>query len=134
MPVEPLFPFGYGLSYTTFAYSNMKVLTKEVTDGEPVRIEVDVENTGGRVGVETVQLYINDLYSSVTTPVRELKAFQRVVLEPGESKTVQLEIPFAQLALVNAALETVVEPGTFEVMVGSSSRDKDLLKDTFEVK
>ena len=107
---------------------------QKVTDGEPVRVEVDVENTGERAGVEIVQLYINDLYSSVTTPVKEQKAFQRVLLEPGERKTVQLEIPFAQLALVDADLETVVEPGTFEVMVGSSSRDKDLLKDTFEVK
>ena len=133
MPVEPLFSFGYGLSYTTFAYSNLKILNQEVTDGEPVRVEVDVENTGQRAGVEIVQLYINDLYSSVTTPVKELKAFQRVSLEPGERKTVQLEIPFAQLALVDADMETVVEPGTFEVMVGGSSRDKDLLKDTFEV-
>ena len=133
MPVEPLFPFGYGLGYTTFAYSNLQVLTKEVADGEPARVQVDVENTGKREGVETVQLYINDVYSSVTTPVKELKAFQQVMLEPGEKKTVQLEVPFAQLALVNADLETVIEPGTFEVMVGGSSRDKDLLKDTFEV-
>jgi beta-glucosidase len=134
MPVEPLFPFGYGLSYTTFSYSNLKVLTQKITDGEPVRVEVDVANTGERAGVEIVQLYINDLYSSLTTPVKELKAFRRVVLEPGERKTVQFEVPFAQLALVNAGLETVVEPGTFEVLVGSSSRDRDLLKDTLEVK
>jgi beta-glucosidase len=133
MPVEPLYPFGYGLSYTTFAYSNLEVLTDKIASGRPVRIEVDVENTGKRAGVEIVQLYINDVYSSVTTPVKELKAFRRVELAPGERQTVQFEIPYVQLALVNADLETVVEPGTFEVMVGSSSRDKDLLKNTFEV-
>ena len=96
-------------------------------------VEVDVENTGKRAGIEIVQLYINDLYSSVTTPAKELKAFQRVELEPGEKRTVWLKVPYKQLALVNADLETVVEPGTFEVMVGGSSRDVDLLKGTFEV-
>jgi beta-glucosidase len=133
MPVEPLYSFGYGLSYTTFAYSNLKVLTDKIAAGQPVRVEVDVENTGERAGVEIVQLYVNDVYSSVTTPVKELEAFRRVELAPGERQTVQFEVPYMRLALVNADLETVVEPGTFEVMVGSSSRDKDLLKDTFEV-
>ncbi len=133
MPQEPLFAFGYGLSYTTFVYSNLKVLAKELAEGEPVRVEVDVESTGERASVEIVQLYIDDLYSSVTTPAKELKAFQRIELEPGEKRTVRLEVPYEQLALVNADRETVVEPGTFEVMVGSSSRDEGLLKDTFEV-
>ena len=81
-----------------------------------------------------VQLYINDLYSSVTTPVKELKAFQRVELQPGEQQTVSLEVPYLQLALVNQDLETVIEPGEFEVLVGNSSQDKDLLKARFEVK
>jgi len=134
MPKKPLFAFGYGLSYTSFATANLKLHTKELAAGETLRVEVDVENTGGREGTEIVQLYINDVYSSVTTPVRELKAFQRVGLKPGEKKTVRLEVPYERLALVNRNLETVVEPGEFEVMVGGSSRDEDLLKDTFEVK
>jgi beta-glucosidase len=134
MPTQPLFAFGYGLSYTSFAYSNLKVHTKTLAAGETVRVAVDVENTGEREGTEVVQLYVNDVYSSVTTPVKELKAFQRVDLEPGEKKTVSLEIPYGRLALVNRNLEAVVEPGEFEVMVGSSSRGEDLLKDTFEVR
>jgi len=133
MPVEPLFAFGYGLGYTCFAISNLKLRQGELAAGETLRVEVDVQNTGEREGVETVQLYVNDAYSSVTTPVKELKAFRRVSLRPGEKKTVQLEVPYERLALVNADLESVVEPGDFEVMVGSSSRDKDLLKTTFTV-
>ncbi|MGD1993436.1 MAG: glycoside hydrolase family 3 N-terminal domain-containing protein [Anaerolineae bacterium] len=133
MPREPLFPFGYGLSYTRFAYSNLRLSAGTLAEGETLQVRVDVENTGDRAGVEIVQLYVNDLFSSVTTPVKELKGFTRVELAPGERKTVDLEVHYNQLALVNAALETVVEPGTFEVMVGSSSRDEDLLKDRFEV-
>jgi beta-glucosidase len=134
MPAEPLFVFGYGLSYTRFAYSNLRVHTREVAAGETVRVEVDVENTGEREGAEIVQLYVNDVYSSVTTPVKELKAFRRVDLEPGEKKAVVLEVPYERLALVNGNLETVVEPGEFEVMVGASSRDGDLLRGTFVVR
>jgi beta-glucosidase len=134
MPKEPLFAFGYGLSYTSFAYSGLKLHKKELGAGESVRVEVDVENTGERAGTEIVQLYINDVYSSVTTPAKELKAFQRVNLSPGEKKTVLLEVPYERLALVNRDLETVVEPGEFQVMVGGSSRAQDLIKDTFSVK
>jgi len=134
MPKDPLFAFGYGLSYTRFAISNLRIHTRELAAGETLRVEVDVENTGERAGTEVVQLYVNDVYSSVTTPVKELKGFQRVDLKPGEKKTVRLEVPYEQLALVNQDLETVVEPGEFEVMVGSSSRDQDLLKGTFVVR
>jgi beta-glucosidase len=134
VPPEPLFAFGYGLSYTSFAYANLQLSTQELAAGETLRVEVDVENTGERAGTEIVQLYVNDVYSSVTTPLKELKGFQRVDLQPGEKKTVQLEVPCRRLALVNQHLETVVEPGEFEVMVGGSSRDQDLLKDRFEVK
>jgi beta-glucosidase len=133
MPREPLYAFGYGLSYTTFAYSNLRLRSNELSPGEAVHVEVDVENTGTRVGTEIVQLYVNDVYSSVTTPIKELKAFQRIELAPGEVKTVSLEVPYERLALVNRELETVVEPGEFDVMVGSSSRDVDLLKATFVV-
>jgi beta-glucosidase len=133
VPKAPLFAFGYGLSYTTLACTNLKLDTKELAAGETLRVEVDVENTGEREGAEIVQLYVNDVYSSVTTPVKELKAFRRVALKPGEKKTVCLKVPYERLALVNQAMETVVEPGKFEVMVGSSSRDCDLLKDMFDV-
>ena len=133
MPKEPLFSFGYGLSYTSFAYSNLRLSVEELAEGETLRVEVDVENTGKRKGTEVVQLYVNDVYSSVTTPVKELKGFRRVELKPGEKKTVPLEVPYECLALVNRELETVVEPGEFEVMVGGSSRDQDLLKDKFKV-
>jgi beta-glucosidase len=133
MPVEPLYPFGYGLSYTTYAYSNLSLQSTTLTTEETLKVSVDVHNTGSCAGMEIVQLYINDVYSSVTTPLKELKAFARVELNPGETKTVNLEVPFEQLALVNAALETVVEPGKFEVMVGPSSKNDVLLKDSFVV-
>ena len=133
MPREPLFAFGYGLSYTTFAYANLRVNRATLPPHGTLEASVEVTNTGDRAGVEIVQLYVNDVYSSVTTPVKELKAFARVALEPGQTKTVQLEIPCQRLALIDRHLTAVVEPGTFEVMVGSSSRDRDLLKTTIEI-
>jgi beta-glucosidase len=133
MPVEPLYAFGYGLSYTTFVYSNLVLAADRLVAGEPLTATIDVQNTGQRAGTEIVQLYVNDLYSSVTTPEKELKAFARVELAPGETRTVELDVAYERLALVNQELETVVEPGEFEVMVGSSSRDCDLLKARFEV-
>jgi beta-glucosidase len=133
MPQEPLFAFGYGLSYTRYAYANLRLSTETLRPGETITVEVDVENVGGQAGTEIVQLYINDLFSSVTTPAKELKGFARVDLAPGETKTVRLEVAYEQLALVNQELETVVEPGTFEAMVGGSSRDEDLLRACFVV-
>ena len=133
MPAEPLYPFGYGLSYTSYQYSNLEVITPQLKPGEPLVVDVSVTNIGNWAGTEVVQLYINDLFSSVTTPIKELKAFQRVVLDPGETKTIHLEVSFDELALVNKDLVFVVEPGAFDVMVGGSSRDQDLLKDSFEV-
>ncbi len=133
MPMEPLFAFGYGLTYTTFGYADLKVLTPQLHEGEDLRVQATVTNTGQRAGNEVVQLYVNDKYSSVTTPVKELKAFARIELQPGESKEVTLDVPYESLALVNRHCETVVETGEFEVMVGGSSRDADLLKGLFEV-
>ncbi|MBS3783089.1 MAG: glycoside hydrolase family 3 C-terminal domain-containing protein [Anaerolineae bacterium] len=133
LPGGPLFPFGYGLSYTRFAYDNLELASHALTEGETLHVAVDVENVGDRAGVEIVQLYVNDRFSSVTTPLKELKGFARVELAPGERRTVELELRYEQLALVNAELETVVEAGTFEVMVGGSSRDEDLLSDSFDV-
>lgn len=129
---EPLFPFGYGLSYTKFKYSNLRITPEKVgLDGE-VRISVDVQNVGDRKGDEVIQFYINDIVSSVTTPVKELKGFKRIKLQPGEKKTVELMLTSDQLSLIDRDMERVVEPGKFEVMVGSSSEDIRL-RSSFEV-
>jgi len=133
LSARPLFAFGYGLTYTSFAYSNLRLSTAKLKPGQTLEASVDVTNTGRRAGVEVVQLYVNDIYSSVTTPVKELKAFARVELEPGATQTVRLRVPYERLALVNADLEEVVEPGEFEVLVGPSSRDEDLLRAKFVV-
>lgn len=133
MPADPLFAFGFGLSYTTYEYQGLQVLTPILTPGDTLVVKVDVVNSGDWAGTEIVQLYINDVFSSVTTPIKELKAFKRVTLDPGEARTLRLMVPFEDLSLVNQSLETVVEPGKFEVMVGASSRDQNLLKGSFHV-
>lgn len=130
---EPLFPFGYGLSYTKYEYSNLRVSSGKLMASDNLTISVDVKNIGNYSGKEIVQLYINDLYSSVTTPIKELKGFKHVYLKPGEEKTVEISLPISSLSLVNANCKPVVEPGEFEIMVGGSSRDKDLLKAIIEV-
>lgn len=131
--VEPLFAFGEGLSYTRFAYSDLRVLTPELRSGEEVVVQVDVANVGPAAGTETVQLYIRDLVASVTTAAKNLRAFAKLSLSPGERRTVRLTVPFADLAIVTPELERVVEPGDFAVMVGPSSRDADLLRAVFRV-
>ncbi len=133
MTVEPLFSFGYGLSYTSFEYSNLRVKNNRVKQDDIINVYVDIENTGSRAGIEIIQAYVNDLYSSVTTPVKELKGFSRLNLKPGEKRTVEIEIPVRSLSLVNRELEEMVEPGEFELMVGRSSRDEDLLTTKFSV-
>jgi beta-glucosidase len=133
MPATPLWEFGYGLSYTKFEYSNLKVdPVKTGTYGE-VTISVDVRNTGDRKGSEVVQLYIRDLIASVTVPVKELKGFSKIMLEPGEQKTVGFKLNHDDLSFYNKSMELVVEPGKFSVMVGSSSEDIRL-KGEFELK
>jgi beta-glucosidase len=131
MPGTPLYEFGYGLSYTTFEYTNLQIRSKEI--GGKVEISLDVKNTGGRKGDEVVQLYINDIISSTSKPVKELKGYEKVALEPGEKKTVQLKLLPEDLSLFDRDMNFIVEPGTFEVMVGSSSKDIRL-KGEFEVK
>lgn len=123
MPASPLWEFGFGLSYTKFEYSNLQIDPREIGTYGEVRISVDVENSGGRKGNEVVQLYIRDLIASVTVPVKELKGFKKIMLEPGEQKTVEFRLNHDDLTLYNKSMELVVEPGTFEVMVGSSSED-----------
>ena len=132
MPGSPLFPFGHGLSYTQFEYSNLKVSPAQIGPWGEVQVSVDVLNTGQRQGAEIVQLYVNDLVSSVTRPVRELKGFERIVLLAGEKRTVQFKLGREELSFLDRNLEPVVEPGTFRVMVGSSC-DDILLATSFEV-
>jgi beta-glucosidase len=118
---EPLFPFGFGLSYTTFSYSNLKVSPEKITPDGQATVSVTIKNTGNRAGDEIVQLYIRDLVSSVTRPVMELKDFKRISLAPGESKTVSFTITPDKLSFLDLNMQRVVEPGVFEIMVGASS-------------
>src|SRR5262249_3977574 len=118
---EPLFPFGFGLSYTTFSYSNLKVSPEKIVPDGQARVSVKVANTGTRAGDEIVQLYIRDLVGSVTRPVMELKDFKRVTLAPGESKTIEFVITPDKLSFLDLNMNRIVEPGAFDVMVGTSS-------------
>jgi len=118
-PPTPLFSFGHGLSYTTFAYSDLVILPERISPYGSARVSVTVSNTGDRAGKEVAQLYINDLYSSVTTPVKSLRRFEKIALEPGESKTVTFNIGPDDLELFNDEMQWTVEPGEFEIMVGN---------------
>jgi beta-glucosidase len=126
--VSPLFAFGFGLSYTSFEFKNVRLKRKKIPRADSTQVLVDVTNTGSRAGTETVQLYIRDLVSSVTRPIKELKGFQKIELQPGEAKTVTLDITPESLAFYDIHMKYVVEPGEFEIMVGNSSRDGDLQK------
>ena len=126
--VSPLYAFGYGLSYTTFSISNVRLANKSIKRNGSTRVLAEVKNTGKRAGSEVVQMYIRDLVSSVTRPVKELKGFQKVFLKPGETKSVEIEISHESLAFYDINMKYVVEPGEFEIMVGNSSRDSDLQK------
>lgn len=132
MPGTPLYEFGYGLSYTTFEYSNLQ-MPKEINSGGEVEISVEVKNAGERKGDEVAQLYIHDRISSTSKPIKELKGYERITLEPGETKTVNLKLTPEDLSLFNRDMNFVVEPGTFEVMIGSSSQDIRIKRE-FEVK
>ena len=126
--VSPLYAFGYGLSYTTFAFGNLRLAKKRINRDGATRVLVDVTNTGTREGTEVVQMYIRDLVSSVTRPLKELKGFVKVSLQSGETKTVRLDITPESLAFYDIDMKYVVEPGDFEIMIGNSSRDCDLQK------
>lgn len=130
---QPVWNFGHGLSYTTFEYSDLEVDNKEPKDTDTVTVKVKVTNTGDREGKETVQLYVRDVVSSVSTPVQQLKGFKKISLKPGESKVVEIALPMKELALWNTRMEEVVEPGDFELQVGSAS-DDIRLKDVITVK
>jgi beta-glucosidase len=121
--IAPLFPFGFGLSYTTFAYSNLRLSASQIATNGRTRVMVDVRNTGSRAGDEVVQLYIRDEVSSATRPVKELRGFQRVSLAPGETRTVSFDVGPEHLSYHGADMRRVVEPGTFQLMVGGNSAD-----------
>jgi beta-glucosidase len=132
-PLTPLWEFGHGLSYTEFEYSNLSISPDVIDPQSNVNIHLDVKNTGDLAGKEVVQLYIDDVISSVVTPIIELKGFEKIALEPGEKKSVSFQLTPYDLSLLNMAMERVVEPGAFDVMIGSSSEDIRL-KGSFEVK
>ena len=133
-PSTPLYPFGYGLSYTTYDYSDLKLSASEIAKDGTVDATVKLTNTGDREGTEIVQLYIRDRFSSATRPVKELKDFARITLKPGESKEVTFKITPDKLAFYDKKMQYGVEPGEFIVMVGPSSADDVLLKESFVVK
>jgi beta-glucosidase len=120
---QPLFPFGYGLSYTTFEYSSLAIEPAEIPPTGRATIKARVKNTGTRAGDEVVQLYFRDLLASVARPVMQLAGFQRVSLKPGEEKEVTFDLSRDQLQMLDRDMKWVVEPGTFRVLVGASSKD-----------
>jgi beta-glucosidase len=132
--ISPLYAFGYGLSYTDFAFGQPRLGKQTIRRSERTRVSVNVTNTGSRKGDEVVQMYIRDLISSVTRPIKELKGFRRITLEPGETRSVTMEITPELLAFYDLEMNYVVEPGDFEIMVGNSSRDRDLQKVILTVK
>jgi len=128
IPSEPLWAFGEGYSYTDYEYSNLKIGQSTAKDGDTILVTVDVRNAGEMDGDEIVQLYIRDDYSSATRPVKELKDYKRIHLKKGETKNVAFYLPVSKLAFYDLNMDYVVEPGTFTIMTGASSKDIDLLK------
>jgi beta-glucosidase len=129
----PLYPFGYGLSYTQFRLSNMQISAKTIRPDGRLNVSVEVQNRGQRAGDEVVQLYIRDVAASVTRPVKELKGFQRITLRAGETRRIEFTLTPELLGFYNREMQFVVEPGEFQVMAGTSSADEHELQTTFEV-
>jgi len=133
MKASPLWEFGYGLSYTRFEYSDLRIEPRQIPADGTVRVNLRVKNTGARSGDEVVQLYLNDVLSSVSRPVKELRGFRRISLAPTEQKELQFTQDSGTLSLLDQNMRRVVEPGVFEVVIGTSSADIRL-KDSFEVR
>lgn len=129
----PLFPFGFGLSYTTFSYSVPKLENPSITTDGSTKVTVEVTNTGEREGDEVVQMYVRDDFASVGRYLKMLKGFERITLKPGETKKVSFKLGFDELNVLNQEMKKVVEPGTFTISVGSSSLEKDLNKVSLRV-
>jgi beta-glucosidase len=121
VPNTPLYPFGYGQSYTTFAFRDLRLRSAQLGPADTLVVSVTVANTGTRGGTEVVQLYVRDDVGSVTRPLRELKGFRRVGLEAGAADTVELRVPVRELGVWGPAMKFVVEPGTFRVFVGPNA-------------
>ena len=132
LPVSPLYPFGYGLSYTTFAYSDLRLSAPSIGPDGSLTVSAAVTNTGPREGTEVAQLYVHDEVASITRPVRALAGFQRVTLRPGEAKRVEFVLTARQLGFYNEAMRFTVEPGRFRVVVGPSSAEG--IEGAFEVR
>ena len=131
---QPLYPFGFGLSYTTFEYSNLRTSADSVNAAGEIVVSVDVKNTGSRAGDEVAQMYVKHLDSAVERPIKELRGFQRIALEPNETRTVRMPLKGTELTYWDAGKQTfVVEPGRLSIIVGASSADVRLEK-TIEVK
>ncbi len=125
VPWTPLYPFGHGLSYTTFVYSAPRLSATRIAAADSITVQVDVRNAGARSGDEVVQMYVRDDVASVTRPLRELRGFERITLEPGQSRTVSFTLRPDQLAFYNQRMQRIVEPGVFTVWVGASSADEE---------
>jgi beta-glucosidase len=119
----PLFPFGYGLSFTSFEYSNIRLDQRQINQPGTATVSFDLKNKGTRAGDEVVQLYIRDILSSVARPIMELKGFQRIHLNAGETKTISFLISPEMLSMLDLNMREIVEPGDFRIMIGASSRD-----------
>ncbi len=124
--INPQWPFGFGLSYTTFKYSDLQLSAKQLKNGQTLRVSVHVTNTGKRPGKEAVLLYLSDLVRSVSPPVKRLKGFEKIALQPGETKTVTFSVTPQALSFVNAQNKRVIEPGTFKVQIGPLSQTFEL--------
>ncbi len=120
---EPLYPFGYGLSYTTFSYSNLRLNKKILDQDSELTVSIDIENTGDKKGKEVVQLYVRDMVGSITRPVKELKDFEKVELDAGQKKTISFILSSEDLKFYNSSMEWINEPGDFKVFIGGNSQD-----------
>jgi beta-glucosidase len=132
MPATPLYPFGYGLSYTQFHYSNFQIDPPQIRAGGVSRVRLDVTNTGNRPGIETAQLYLHERFAPVSTAYEQLRGFQKVALNAGETKTIEFTLTSEDLMLLDPDMHWSVIPGIFDIMVGGSSADLPL-KTTLEV-
>ena len=118
---EPIYPFGFGLSYTQFRFDNLRIEPKTIAPGGSAKVSIDITNTGSRAGDEVAQMYIHQRVASRTRPVKQLRGFRRIRLEQGQKMTIEFPISPADLSLIDVNMKRVVEPGTFDVMVGPSS-------------